>query len=363
MDTEPTSADTISAWGTSLSPVLCNYCGEAHLVSRDAVSSLCPLCLQSNVEIQPALLRDEPPEQIVSFNVSKPDLGPILSRWAHGARFRPAELRTSILLDRAQRYLVPLWLVDGRVEGHFRADVGFDYQVVSSQDRYDDGAGWSSQEVKETRRRWQPRAGRISRVYENVVAPALDDHAQLMRRLGQFDLSERKTYVPNAVLEAAIRIPTLEPKAAWPAAEAAFERAVKAECLQAAGAEHIRDFTLRAEYQGLNWTLLLLPTYVTWYREGDNVWPVLINGQNGHVSGSRRASAGNANKASLAMGGAAGVLFVLGILLTLVGALLPPAAILGILLLIAGALLGLAAPVPAISAWVTNRRASSDSNL
>ena len=92
------------------------------------------------------------------------------------------------------------------------------------------------------------------------------------------------------------------------------------------------------------------------------MWPVIINGQNGHVSGVRRASAQKANTTSLALGGAAALLFVLGTLLTLVGVLLPPSAILGVLLLIVGALLGLAAPVPAISAWVTNRRSSPDGN-
>ena len=362
MDTESAATNATSVWGAPLIPVHCPSCGEAHLVSQNAVPSLCPLCLQSFVELQPALLREEPPEQVVSYDVSIADLSTILTRWTQGGRFRPAELRASVLLDRIQRYLVPLWLVDGRAEGPFRADVGYDYQVVSHQDRFNGGAGWSSQEVTETRRRWEPRAGRISRAYENVVAPALDDHTELMRRLGDYDLAARVAYSPDASHDAAVRIPTLEPEAAWAAAEPAFERAVETECRLAAGADHIRDFTLQAEYQDLNWTLLLLPAYVTWYQEEDRVWPVLINGQSGRVSGVRRASTRKANTASVAMGGVAALLFALGGLLTLMGALFPPTAILGIPLLIVSTLLGLAAPVPAISAWVANRRSSPDAN-
>ena len=102
-----------------------------------------------------------------------------------------------------------------------------------------------------------------------------------------------------------MRLTTLEPENAWGGAQAAFVRAAGADCRQAAGADHVRDFRLEATYEDLNWTLLLLPAYVAWYREGDQVWPILINGQSGRVSGARRGSARKANTTSLVLGGSA----------------------------------------------------------
>jgi hypothetical protein len=356
---EQKATDIAAVWGAPLTAVHCARCGEAHLVPEHALPPRCPFCFQGPVEPQPAYLREEPPEQVLPHSVSRQQLAGILERWAEGVRFRPDELKAGLLMQRARRYFVPLWLVDGQVEGAWRADVGFDYQAVSYQDRYSDGRGWSSQEVREGRVRWEPRVGRIHRRYDNLIAPALDDHRALMERLGSFDLSQRVGYSPGAVADGAtIRIPTLEPQAAWPGAEAAFVSAAGAECQQAAGADHIRDFTPQVEYGDLNWTQLLLPAYVTWYREGEQVWPVLVNGQSGRVSGARRASSRKANTASLALGGIAVALFVLGGLLALAGALLPPAAVVGGLILLVGVLVGLAAPVPAISAWVYNRRSS-----
>ncbi len=139
-----------------------------------------------------------------------------------------------------------------------------------------------------------------------------------------------------------------------PSLEDAFDRAAGAECRQAAGADHIRNFTPEVEHGDLNWTQLLLPAYVTWYREGERIWPVLVNGQSGRVSGVRRASARKANVASLALGAVAAMLFVFGGLLAL---LLPPV---GGLILVVGLLLGLAAPIPAIGVWVFNRRSTPD---
>jgi hypothetical protein len=348
---EQEAVDVAAVWGMPLAAVHCPYCKEAHLVPGDAIPPLCPLCLQGPVEPQPAYLREEPPEQVVPYAISPQTLAGVLEHWATGGWFRPDDLKASTLAQRARRYFIPLWLVDGRIEGAFRADVGFDYQVVSSQDRYREGAGWSSQQVQETRVRWEPRAGRVSRAYENVVAPALDDHRAVMSRLGEYNLSQRAPYNPEVVQDSVVRIPTLEPQAAWPGAETAFVRTAQAETQQAAGADHVRDFTIQAEYRDLNWTLLLLPAYVTWYREAGHTWPILVNGQSGRVSGARLASARKANVTALVLGAIAAFLFVVGGLLAL---LLPP---LGAVLLVAALLLGIIAPIPAISVWVANRRA------
>jgi len=355
-ENEVQAQDLTAIWGVPVAGVHCGHCGETHMVPADEVPARCPFCLQAAVAPLPAVTREEPPEQVVPYGVSETKLAGILSRWAEGGWFRPDELRVDVLTRRARRYLVPLWLVDGRVEAAWRADVGFDYQVVSYQDRYSQGRGWSSQEVTEDRVRWEPRVGRLRRAYENVATPALDDHRALTKRLGRYDLSERTDYSPEAVDGAAVRVPTLEPEAAWPGAEAAFVRAAQEECRLAAGADHVRDFRMEAAYEDLNWTLLLLPAYVTWYREGERTWPVLVNGQSGRVSGVRRSSTRKANTFSLVMGAIALILFLAGGLLALLGAAVPPVAAVGGVLLVIGLFLGVVAPLPAISVWAGNRR-------
>jgi hypothetical protein len=358
------ATDVTAVWGAPLTAIHCAHCGEAHLVTK--VPSRCPFCLKGPVEPQPAYLPEESPEQAVDYQVSKTELRAVLERWLKSIWFRPGDMKADAMAQRAQRYLVPLWLVDGQVQAAWRADVGFDYQVVSSQDRYQNGAGWSSREVQETRVRWEPRVGRLERRYENLPAPALDDHRKLMGRLGEYNLSQRTAYAPEAASDAeatgtvAVRIPTLEPEAAWPGAQTAFVHAAWAECQQAAGADHIRDFTIDAQYSGLNWTLLLLPAYVTWYEESGQVWPVFVNGQIGHVSGVRRASARKARITSLVVGAIALLLIMLGGLLSLAGLLFPPLIAIGGVILLAGVVPALLAPIPVIAVWAYNRRSVSD---
>jgi hypothetical protein len=319
----------------------------------------CPSCFQARAVPGTAPPRCEPPEQVVGYQVTDRQLAGILKRWSAGIWFRPSDLTPAVLARRARRYLVPQWLVDGRVEGAWRADVGFDYQVVSSQDQYRDGMGWRSQEVKETRVRWEPRVGRLERTYENVPAPALDDHRRWMARLGGFDLDAREPYRPESIAAATVRVPSLEPEAAWPGVKSAFDRQAEAECRTAAGADHIRDFTLDAEYGELNWTQLLLPAYLTWYEEGGQVWPVLVNGQSGRLNGVRRASARKARNVSLILGAVGILLFLLGGVLALLGAIFPPAAVVGGVILVLGVLVALVAPAPALGVWIFNRRSQT----
>ena len=358
---EQKATDVTAVWGAPLTAVHCAHCGEAHLAPEGETFSRCPFCLQGSVAPQPAYLREEPPEQVLPHEISGANLTSALKQWASGIWFRPPGLKADSLAQRARRYLIPLWLVDGRVEANWRADVGFDYQVVTHQDRYREGDGWHSQEIKETRVRWEPRAGRLNRSYENLTTPALDDHGDLMAQLGDFDLSHCTDYSPELVKGAVVRIPSLEPDAAWPSAEAAFTRAAEAECRQAADADHIRDFARQANYSNLNWTMLLLPAYVAWYQEGERIWPVLINGQSGRVSGARRASARKANITSAVIGAIVLLLLLTGGGLMLLGAVAPPAAIVGGLLFLIGLLMMLIAPIPAIGVWVFNRRSTSDS--
>ena len=192
---------------------------------------------------------------------------------------------------------------------------------------------------------------------------ALEDHRKVMRRLGSYRLKERVDYNPEHMDHAAVRIPTRPPDEAWPDAKSAFDELSKLECTQASAADHVRGFELDVKYGDTNWTQLLLPAYVTWYEEGDSIWPVVVNGQNGHVDGIQRASTRKAGMTSLIIGIVAAILVVLGGLLTLAGAIFPPGAVVGIILLAIGVIAGFAAPIPAISTWAHNRNASLTSWL
>ena len=343
-----------AAWGLPLQVFYCAHCHRAHLASTDVTLTTCPSCMQDGLSAQPERLRREPPELMVPFAVSEENTAKLLTEWAKGIRFRPDDLTSDALLRRTRSYYLPLWLVDADVEATWQAEMGYDYQAASFREQYA-GGQWASQEVTETRVRWEPRVGRLKRHYNNVVVPALEDHDTWMSRLGGYDYRARKEYSARAMAGSVVRIPDHAPDAAWTGAETAFDRAASLECQAASDAHHIRNWSMHAGYSNINWTQMLTPAFVTYYREGEKVYPVWINGQSGHIYGLKRMSQRKASVTSLIIGAVAILLFLLGALIAVMGAALVAPVALGAVLIIVGVLLGLVAPIPALWVWFRNR--------
>lgn len=354
-------------WGVALFGASCPHCGASFLVPADAGAPVCPNCLAARLEPQPLQEHDLPPELVLPFTISDALLSANLERWQRAIPFRPATLNPRDLSRHLVRLYLPLYLADARVWGTWRAQMGFDYLVASSEERYD-GKGWVTQRLNETRVRWEARAGDITRKYENLPAPALEKHAQWMGALGAgaegeppFDTSRAAPYDASVIARAIVRSPDIAPNAAWDEARRRLERRAAGDCQLAAGAQHEAQFQLRGAYGEPTWTLLLLPVYVTYY-EGDDarLLPVRINGQTGFVSGVKRASRKRAVSWAVGIVVLALALFVLTVGVSVAALQMRELTTWAILLLLGTLGLLLVAPLPLIVAWQYNRHAAQE---
>lgn len=351
-----TPASDISAhWEQPLQPAHCPKCDVAHLIPAGMKTALCPACFNARLEPQPTVIRPEPPELILDYTLTPAQARQHLQAWLKGVWLRPKELDPGLLTQRLTRTFIPLWLIDGKVTGTWQAQMGYDYQVASSQEVYR-GGGWTTRKLTETRIRWEPRAGSVTRAYENLSIPALEEHARLMQGLGKFKLQAALRYTAAPLENASIRVPSLLPEAAWPLAKSGFDRLAARDCQTAAAAQHVDEFIIQADYQDQNWTQLLLPVYTSAYRDEDGtVHPILIHGQNGKIWGVPRAAQRQARNWSLGLMAAAVFCFVLGLLFALGATLLPPLGIFSLLCFGGALLIGIIAPIPAVWAWNFNR--------
>jgi hypothetical protein len=251
-----------------------------------------------------------------------------------------------------------MWLVDSEVEAIWQAETGFNYEVVSHQDSFDQNrAGWVSREVTETRIRWEPRTGRLARPYQNIVAPALEEHHRLTQQVGRYELKQAQPYQPGAVADSFVRLPNRPPADAWPEAIPPIRAAASEECRRACRADHLREFRWSAQYANQNWTLLLLPIYATYYLDDqDRYQPVLIHGQTGRLQAPRRSSMRRARQVAFIILAVAGALFLLSLIVAAAGlALAPPLLVLGVIGLVIALGLGLLAITPIVIVWQFNR--------
>jgi len=335
-------------WGVALQPAGCAQCGYAFLVTAERVGKVCPHCARGPLTAQPARLRPEPPELVIPFAKQRADLTAALTQFANEVWLRPAELDGPKLAQRLTPVYWPMWLVDADVAGEWQGEVGFDYQVKSSQEKYSD-SGWKTNEVVETRIRWEPRRGQMRRHFDNVAAPAISDHAALIQRLGDFQLQHAQPYAASAAQTALLRVPDVLPENAWPLARTALDRRAEAECAQAAQGQHSRNFTVAVQYESPHWTQLLLPLYVTFYTDDDGrrqmIW---VHGQTGRLSGVRVASHKQGGQWAGGLVAAGVAMLLLGLLLGAVGLAVPPLLLCSGVCMVGALPVGLAALVPAL---------------
>ncbi len=359
---ERTGSTVLEGWERPLQAAVCEHCDWRYLVPTERPLSRCPHCFQATL----TPLTDEveelpivrPPELVVPFEVSPEELERGVETFVGGIPFPPEDLNAEALKSRLEEVYLPTWLVDVAVEAVWEAEAGFDYQVVSHEERYDDRAGgWVTREVEETRTRWEPRVGRLTRTYDNVPAPALEADARLRERLGAWDEGTREAYRPAATAEASIALPDRTPEDAWPAAVPEVRQRAAAECQEAAEADHFRQFMWTPEYGEQNWSLLLLPAYTTAYEDDEGqAHALLIHGQTGRIDGPRRASMRRARRVSVIVGLVALVILAVGLAMVGAGLMVPPLAALGIVGVLVALVVGAGALVPMLLAWQFNRR-------
>jgi hypothetical protein len=357
--------ELIKAWGFDLNFAVCERCDWKYLYATGAEPQRCPYCFQAPLtplDLPPEALAGhmatiQPAELSLPFSLSTPELASGIERFSRGIPFHPADLTHQSLSSRLNRVYLPLWLVDAEVQAGWQAEAGFDYEVVSHEDHYDDRAGgWTSQQVKERRVRWEPRLGRLKRTYSNIPAPALEKEASLKQGFGQYRLGSAQPYDPLGASQTCVRLPDRAPQDAWSEAVPALQAAASEECREAAGADHIRGFRWSPEFCSQNWTMLLRPAYTTYYLDDDqNPQPVWVNAISGEISGQRRASVKRGRQAALVILGIALALFLLSLALSAAAVLFPPLLPIGGIGLFAAVLVALGAVIPPAVVWQFNR--------
>jgi hypothetical protein len=355
------SADWLASWGAELQSAACELCNWSFLLPPVESMPICPHCFGGElerVEDSSALPHGRPPELTAPFSLSKERLQQNLQAFARTIPFAPGDLTTQNLEARLQRVLIPMWLVDAEVGAAWQCEIGFDYDVVSFEDRFSDRqGGWSSERVTETRIRWEPRMGRLRRMYDNVAAPALEEHAGITDKLGEFELASAQDYQASSLEGAYVRLPNRPPEDAWPDAVPVLRALAAEECRRAAEAEHQRDFRWSPKFAKQNWTQVLLPAYTSHYLDDDlKPQPLIIHGQTGKVNGAKRASLKRASMTSVVIAAVAGLLGLPSLVLS-VFPILPleirSLAGCGVML---GLLLGITAVIPFTVASLFNRR-------
>lgn len=352
-------------WQNNVFQFACTNCQTSFLLLEDTKKDVCPNCLQPSISSAGKLAESSNhlvPEEVIPFEIDQSSISQRLTNFTKGIPYPPEDLTYKNISDRILQVYLPVWYVDTSVAGQWHAEAGFNYDVVSHKDQYNQNTSeWTSVELNETRIRWEPRAGNLDRSFTNIPAPALEHETKIKNQLGEFTRDNAQPYKDSIISETAyLELPNRDTDDAWVDAKVEIMRNAMDQCKLACAADHIRNFKWQVEYGNHNWTLLLRPTLTSYYLD-DEAKPhkIFINGVSGQLYGEKIASMRRAQARSLTFVITAAIIFFIGLVLGGIGLLFPPLLFFGGLLLLIGVFVGLAAAIPIIQVWRFNQQRKS----
>lgn len=358
---ETTQESQLREWGVPLRAAVCEVCNLTFLIHTADNKLICPVCFQAQLEHLEgdlaAFQHLSPPEMIIPWALSPGRMGQLIDDFASGIPFSPQDLNIANLNQRIKYVYLPKWLVDVKTEASWNAEMGFNYQVVSHQERFDQNrGGWKTQQVEEQRIRWEARLGDLERFYQNIAAPALEGNTRLSKLADHSEYGSGLPYESQALGSGIVCLPNRSKQDAWKQALPALRYLAADDCRMASEADHVRQFDWSPKFDEQNWTMLLQPIATTFYLDDDQkAQPILIHGQSGQIKGIRRASMKKARRVSITILIIALVLFVAGLASLALSPILPVIVGLSAIGVAASFALALSALIPVVIVWWFNR--------
>ncbi len=163
----------------------------------------------------------------------------------------------------------------------WRAEVGH-----TETDRYYDHG--SKEWKTRTRVVWRWESGSVRVPFDDLlVAGTTKLSPLLLNRIKPFDLSQLAPYDAKFLAGMQAQAYDMPLDSAWENAREEMRAETREACLGQASTSRVRNFSMILDFDEESWRYILLPVYVAAYRYRDRVYQVLVNGENGAISGQR----------------------------------------------------------------------------
>jgi DNA-directed RNA polymerase subunit RPC12/RpoP len=322
-------------WGKKRQVLVCESCGGSLSLPQGALSTTCPYCASNQVNLTTTPVETLRPRFLVPFTIEPEKTRALARNWLGKGWFHPGELGANAVVRRFVGLYLPFWTFDARIQAHWRAQVGYE-----QRERH-----YNARE-----KRWETRTRIVWRWEEGAVPLVIDDHLitgssprrishRILQRLYPFHLNALVAYQPDFLAGWRAQAYEITLTDAWEQGKRAMREEVKKACHQDIPSQHVRNFSMTADFADESWRYILLPVYLAAYKFEGRVFQVMVNGQTGAVAGQKPVAWWKVWLAIAALLAPGTLLGLIGLPLVLVGGagIIPIG--LGIILFIIGAVI------------------------
>lgn len=272
-------ASTLSAGGHEIH---CKGCGAITLLAGHA--SACPFC-DSPLVLPVEEDRDTiVPDSLMPFKVEGRDAGEKFKVWVASRWFAPNDLAERAQRAKLDGVYLPYYTYDASTDTRYRGERGEYYYET---EHYKDSEGNSqTRQVRKTR--WYPASGSVQIDFDDtLVCASRSLPIGLIDGLEPWNLAELRKFEPAFLSGFMAERAVVDLREGLGIAKQKNDPRIDDEIRNDIGGDEQRISAKQTEYSQITFKLFLLPIWLSSFRYGERVFRVIVNAQNGEVSGER----------------------------------------------------------------------------
>jgi len=274
-----TLQQSAQGWGEVRSEIECQNCGAETSIPVGSLTSKCLFCGSNKVIQRRAVQEELRPKFLIPFKIDLQKVRAITKTWLQNDWRLPESLKEVYREADYQGLYLPFWTFDSLTLADWKAEVG--HERIKRV--FEDGEWKTRTEIE-----WRWESGHVEHKFDDVLIKGTDRISDLhFKKISNYDLQELIVYNPEYLAGIYAKSYDIPLEKAWESSRNEIREAIRQICRNHASTPRIRNFSMTLDYDDESWRYILLPIYLAVYNYQNDAFQVMVNGQNGEISGQR----------------------------------------------------------------------------
>ena len=263
-------------WNDETTTYCCENCGANFNVSKLEVSVICPYCSTTHI-VKREDLAGIKPTAVYPFLIDSHEALDLSKTWAKRRIFAPTKFKKNLVENNLHGIYMPFFTFDSDTVSQYEGRLG--------ERRTRTVKNSKGQTRTETYIVWHHVSGTFAKFFDDVSISAGDISQKDLDKLQPFKKETICVYENKFLSGYSAKHYSREIKDCWNDAKQVIDEQLRQDILHYYGYDVIDYLNLSTIHNSVKYKYVLLPVYRLNYRYNNKDYPVLVNGNNGKVTG------------------------------------------------------------------------------